>query len=86
MRLCGAPDHRIEPRPRRRVEQIITERREIRSGVHVADGSWSGIGGVLVEIFAVGAAENQGSIEIQNEQFARGGWGSELVGGFEGCS
>jgi len=86
VRLCGAPDHRIEPRPRRRVEQIITERREVRSGEDLAEWSWSGIVDVLVVILAVGAAEDEGSVKIQNEEFARGGWGGEFVGWFEGCS
>jgi hypothetical protein len=39
--------------------------------------------GVVVVIPAVGTAEDEGSVEIQDEQFARGGWGGECVGWFE---
>jgi len=64
VRLCRAPDHRIEPRPRGRVEQIITERREARPGEDLAEWSWSGVVGVLVIILAVRAAEDEGSLKI----------------------
>ena len=68
------------------MEQIVTERREVRSGEDLAEWSWSGIVGVVAVILALGAAEDEGSVKIENEKFAGGGWGGEFVGWFEGCS
>ena len=65
MRLRRAPHHRVEPRPRRRVEQIFTQRREVRAGIDVSDGSGSSaiIASGLVEFpVAVGAPEHEGSV------------------------
>ena len=70
MELCRAPDHDVEPSARPRCEEIRAGGGEIRAG-HDAAGR-----GVLMTSAAVGlgsarGAEEEGAIEIQNEELAR---------------
>ena len=72
MGLRRAPDHDVEPSARPRREEIRAEGGEIRAGGgHDAAGR-----GVLMASAAIGlgsarGAEEEGAIEIQNEELAR---------------
>ena len=70
MGLRRAPDHDVEPSARPRREEIRAEGGEIRAG-HDAAGRRVLMASAAIGLGSARGAEEEGAIEIQNEELAR---------------
>ena len=70
VRLCGTPDHDIEPGARLRRKEIRAKSGEVRSA---HDAAWGWVW-LVVPAGGLGRtrrAENEGAVEVQHEELAR---------------